>query len=301
MTLQANVNASGDDLPPTEMIYYTYEGNFQLDCDAEILACQFIDDDEKPECENEGEKEVRLSLNRTVLHAQGGGQPTDTGKIRVCSASGDEKTEIFITKVLLDRATNVATHTGTLNIETSKTFASPSSWIGEKAMVSVDANRRQILSECHTAGHVVDMAMAQCKTMMPPTKAYHFLDGPYVEYKGKIPNEERDILLKKLQNTFQELVEFDIATEITTVSRSDAEEICNNMTGGQDYFQLTKMFKEDENVRIVRVAGWPCPCGGTHVKSTGELKKRNWGITGFRCKKGVVRVKYGQDWEKEKK
>jgi len=136
---------------------------------------------------------------------------------------------------------------------------------------------------------------------MPPTKAYHFLDGPYVEYKGKIPVEDRGPLLEKLQKSFQELVETDIATEISNVSRSEAEEICNGMTGGEDdYFRLRDMFKEDETVRIVRVAGWPCPCGGTHVKSTGELNGRNWGITGFRCKKGVVRVKYGQDWNKTK-
>jgi Ser-tRNA(Ala) deacylase AlaX len=43
----------------------------------------------------------------------------------------------------------------------------------------------------------------------------------------------------------------------------------------------------------VTVAGWPCPCGGTHVKSTGNLKGRRWGITGLKCKKGLVRVKYG--------
>mmetsp|Transcript_18742 Transcript_18742/g.43198 ORF Transcript_18742/g.43198 Transcript_18742/m.43198 type:complete len:417 (-) Transcript_18742:35-1285(-) len=53
----------------------------------------------------------------------------------------------------------------------------------------------------------------------------------------------------------------------------------------------------EPSVRIVRVAGWPCPCGGTHARTTGELASRNWGITGFRSKKGVVRVRYGMNWD----
>jgi Ser-tRNA(Ala) deacylase AlaX len=201
-------------------------------------------------------------------------------------------------KFLAVVTTGVASHMG--KIDNSVAPSSVSSWIGERVKVSVDADRRQILSECHTAGHVVDMAMAHCEMMMPPTKAYHFLDGPYVEYKGKISAEDRGPLLEKLQKSFQELVETDIATEISNVPRSEAEAICNKMAGGEDHFKLRDTFGEDETVRIVRVAGWPCPCGGTHVKSTGELKGRNWGITGFRCKKGTVRVKYGQDWNKTK-
>jgi len=274
-------------VPPTEMLYYTYEGNFKLDCNAEILSCEFIDE----ECNGneKEEREVKLSLTRTVLHAQGGGQPTDTGSVQLlgCGDDGMEGNEITVTKVLLDRSTGVAWHMGT--IEKKFATSSLSSWIGEQVKVTVDAERRRILSECHTAGHVVDMAMVQCETMMNPTKAYHFLEGPYVEYKGKVAAEDKGPLLDKLQKSFQELVETDVATEIDNVSKSDAEEICKRMTGA---------FKEDETVRIVRVAGWPVPCAGTHVQSTGELKGRNWGITGLRCKKGAVRVKYGQDWNK---
>jgi len=46
------------------------------------------------------------------------------------------------------------------------------------------------------------------------------------------------------------------------------------------------------NIRVVTVAGWSSPCGGTHVKSTAELKERGWTITGIKSKKGAVRVKY---------
>ena len=141
--------------------------------------------------------------------------------------------------------------------------------------------------------HVVDSAMAKCDTLLPPTKGYHFLDGPYVEYKGSIPLDDRPALLKRLQAAFQELVEENIDTKIEVLSTDKAEEVCNRVA--ENYFNLKEF--GDETVRIVTVANWPCPCGGTHVKSTGDLKDRNWGITGIKSKKGVVRIKYGQNWD----
>jgi Ser-tRNA(Ala) deacylase AlaX len=168
--------------------------------------------------------------------------------------------------------------------------------VGVSVQVTVHAENRQILSECHTAGHVVDSAMAKCETLMPPTKGYHFLDGPYVEYKGSVPVDDRPALLEKLQTAFQELVQDDIDTQIQVLSKAAAEEVCNR--AAENYFNLNDF--GDETVRIVTVAGWPCPCGGTHVKSTGALKEREWGITGLRVKKGVFRVKYGQQWNKTK-
>lgn len=124
----------------------------------------------------------------------------------------------------------------------------------------------------------------------------HSLDGPCVEYKGNIPVDERAPLLKKLQSAYQELVEEDIPTEIQVVPKDKALELCSKLE--QDYFKLSEF--GDEPVRLVTVANWICPCGGTHVKSTGCLKQRNWGITGIKCKKGIVKVKYDQNWDNSK-
>jgi Ser-tRNA(Ala) deacylase AlaX len=272
--MTGSTNGTKTDLPATELIYYTYEGNFELECESKVLSCQFIDEEQKT---------VQLCLDMTVLHAQGGGQPTDLGRI---STTIDDNSKVNVTKVLLDRATGVATHTGTM--ESSSTIK-----VGDAVHVSVDAENRRILSECHTAGHVVDSAMAKCNTLLPPTKAYHYLEGPYVEYKGTIPAEDRPALLEKLQAAFQELVQDDIDTKIEVLSKENAEEVCNRVA--KNYFNLGEF--GDDTVRIVTVAGWPCPCGGTHVKSTGDLKDRKWGITGIKCKKGVVRVKYAPNWD----
>jgi Ser-tRNA(Ala) deacylase AlaX len=169
----------------TDMLYYSYEGNFLMECDAEITQCVFIEDDSSSNSNTADQepsaptttktKTIQLALNRTVLHAQGGGQPTDRGTIVVVAAgSGDGDTTtmmIQVSKILLDRETQVATHTGTIDAAT----ASIGIAVGDKVKVLVDQDNRLILSECHTAGHVVDAAMAKCGLLpgMETSKAYH--------------------------------------------------------------------------------------------------------------------------------
>ena len=298
-TTNSNDDTAVPLLPPTEMVYYTHEGNFQLSCEAVILSCELlVDENDKDEeaKEDEPSTQVKVILNRTVLHAQGGGQPSDCGILRLLVGEDDEdepRREIAITKVLLDRTTGVATHFGTIGNNDLELWVE-----GQRVQVLVDAHSRELHSECHTAGHVVHMAMHSADSQLqalPPVKAYHFLEGPYVEYKGKLAPEDKGPLLEKLQESFAKLLEGDAETEIQNVSRSEAEEICQD---DDNRYKIKDTFQEDETVRIVKVAGMSVPCGGTHIKSTGLLKQRNWGIVGFRCKKGVVRVKYGQDWNK---
>ena len=76
--------------------------------------------------------------------------------------------------------------------------------------------------------------MARCGKLMKPTKGYHFLDGPYVEYEGSIPLEERPQLLTDLKTAFQELVDQDIATNIQTLPEDQASEVCNRIAKNFD-------------------------------------------------------------------
>jgi Ser-tRNA(Ala) deacylase AlaX len=135
-----------------------------------------------------------------------------------------------------------------------------------------------------------DAAMVRTGTLLPPIKGFHFLDGPYVEYRGSVPAEDRTALLEQLKATFQELVTEDLETKIEFLPKDQADEVCNRVA--ENFFNMNDYI--DDTVRVVTVAGRPSPCGGTHIKSTGLLGKRNWGIIGLKCKKGVVRVKYGQ-------
>lgn len=268
-------STSGDgnsEIPATDLQHLTYEGNFELECNATVLGCRLV---KSPSEELSSRLEVQL--DKTSMHPQGGGQPSDVGLLR---ANDDSLLEVD--KVTIDRATGIVTHAGSIPVD-----ATPLE-VGTEVHVEVDSKNRRVLSECHTAGHVVDSAMARCGKMLPPTKGYHFLDGPYVEYKGVIPPEERPALLGELKSAFADLVEEDILTKIETLPKDEAEEVCNRLAQNFDLSDYG-----DESIRVVTVAGWPCPCGGTHVKSTSDLKERQWGIVGIKSKKGVVRVKYG--------
>jgi len=182
--------------------------------------------------------------------------------------------------VEIHRNSGTVTHHGKMN--TDLAFEP-----GSRVLVSVDEDRRRILSECHTAGHVVDAAMARCDQILPPLKGYHFLEGPYVEYKGSIPLEKRQTLLASLKTAFCEILEEDIPTVIATLPKDQAQAECNRLAQN---FDLTDY---EHDVRVVTIAGWSCPCGGTHVASTSLLKPNQWTVLGIKSKKNVVRIKYG--------
>lgn len=191
------------------MCFYVDQNTLSLPSDAQIMACQFIDNvgNDNETNDQNNDTTIEFSLNRTVLHAQGGGQPTDIGIVEIREDSNNEeevqsppKKTFEVTKVLLDRSTGVANHMGRIVVSedelegnnritntTSPTTIDVKGLVGRSVRVKVDMDQRQILSECHTAGHVVDSAMARCGRTLPPVKGYHFLDGPYVEYKGSIP------------------------------------------------------------------------------------------------------------------
>ena len=290
----------------TELIHLSYDGNFQLETDAKVILCKVIQSNQDEPLPSDDVNDtttlrVELQLDRTSMHPQGGGQPTDLGVIK-SNIENDGAYTANIDKVTIDRASGIATHSGSValssssdnNVATNELFPPNSS-----VKVTVDSANRQLLSECHTAGHVVDAAMARCDKLLPPTKGYHFLDGPYVEYKGSIDIKDREEFLSRLKEAYQQLINEDIHTQIQTLPVDEAEELCNRLAQNFNMKDFTSPSEEENpSVRVVTVSGWNCPCGGTHVKSTGVLKERGWGVKGLRCKKGVVRVRYGPS-EKE--
>ena len=51
----------------------------------------------------------------------------------------------------------------------------------------------------HSAGHLIDLAMAKVgRGDLVPTKCYHFMDGAYVEYEGAVASDDRQKLVENL-------------------------------------------------------------------------------------------------------
>ncbi|KAL9183092.1 hypothetical protein ACHAXT_004879 [Thalassiosira profunda] len=287
----------------TELVHLTYDGNFQLENDAKVVLCRVIDDGAAQNGDDEGRCiiPIELQLDATTMHPQGGGQPTDTGRIAAVIDGDGAGYEVTIKKVTIDRASGIVTHAGSISVPEGSSVDSDFFPANSGVKVSVDADNRLLLSECHTAGHVVDAAMARCDMLLPPTKGYHFLDGPYVEYKGAIDVKEREEFLGRLKVAYQELIDEDLPTNIQTLPVDEADALCNRLAQNFNVKDFTSPTDPNPSVRVVvTVAEWNCPCGGTHVKSTGALKERGWCVKGLRCKKGVVRVRYGPAEDKKK-
>lgn len=252
---------------PTERLYLSYEGNFLLECSATVVSCK-----------RDGDV-VRVAFDRSCFHPQGGGQPSDVGEI-VSERTGEA---LKVAKATYDFGTKVVSHAiaapaeGDVDVDVGDVFA-----------LRVDGETRDAFSRCHTAGHMVDSAMVRAGYSLPPNKGYHFLDGPYVEYKGTVPAEDRPALVASLRTHFAALKAEAIATTIVEMDKDEADERLNRVQKNFDFGVFT-----DPTVRIVGVAGFECPCGGTHLRNTSDVA--DYTVTGIKVKKGVVRVKYDRE------
>ena len=113
----------------------------------------------------------------------------------------------------------------------------------------------------------------------------------YTETPTNPTNEVVDLELMKtladeLTKVCRELIAGDIETKVAVVPVPKASELCGgkpiSLPPGHD----------GGDVRVVTVGGGVgCPCGGTHVKRTGEIGP-GFQVTKLKNKKGNMRVSY---------
>lgn len=223
-----------------------------------------------------------VTLDATIFHPQGGGQPSDVGRIIFCD--GDvifAVSKVVKSPISAERTANLIWHIGVFE----KGFASERT-IGTRVRQEIDRNVRMTSARVHSAGHLVDVGMKMCGVALRPGKGYHFSKGAYVEYLGKVDAKVKATLKERLQKACDKLVEADVKTTVHYVVPADTAKYCHNGSCG-DLSHLPSKKK----VRVVCVADTKgCPCGGTHVKSTGEIRKIT--ITKIKNKQGNTRVSY---------
>jgi Ser-tRNA(Ala) deacylase AlaX len=242
--------------PATKKTYF--DDSYQFTSTAKVLAVELAD------------AGLMVVLDATVFYAQGGGQPTDVGTIVADGAT-------FDVTMVKEQPGGFIAHFGA--------FSTGSFKAGATANLAIDSAARMINMRIHSAGHAIDVAMqAIGMGHLVPTKGYHFPAGPYVEYEGEVPLEERDTLAQKLTEKMAELVAADIPTTVKEISPKDVPKIYAG-TG----------FPADITVLRAAAIGsssddFLCPCGGTHVKSTKDLGVVT--ITKIKKKKTSVQIKY---------
>ncbi len=206
---------------------------------------------------------VTLTLDRTPIYPQGGGQPSDIGMIE-----GDGYTFAIRKAVLLD---GVVHHQGIV----LEGEPSPGS-----AHVKIDPERRSLHAALHSGGHLIMTAMFEL-TGMRAVKGYHFPEGPYVEFEGTLDEKTKGDLPDALQRRIDEMVASD---EEITVESTNAGELA------AEGVYMPAEIPADKPTRVVTTCGYRSPCGGTHVARTGKLAGLR--IRRIKSKKGRTRVAY---------
>lgn len=215
-----------------------------------------------------------LTTAATIFHAQGGGQPSDTGTIK----SGGS-TIFHVHQVRKPNGNGAILHMGIFSPSDSR-FAD-----GEETQQAIDVEKRLLHSRIHTAGHVIGLAInALVKEGKLPSdlvdgKASHYPGAAFVEFNGLIPGTAKQVL----QDKVDELVARDLGVQIHFWSEEKARSDC---TG------VLESFKGDEDgVRVVEIGNvGSYPCGGTHVLKLNECGRVV--VRGIKRQKGVSKVSY---------
>jgi Ser-tRNA(Ala) deacylase AlaX len=217
-----------------------------------------------------------LILDSTIFHPQGGGQPYDTGFIT--HSSGFK----FVVQDVRSKD-GIVYHYGIFYESELQEF-NTGDLVGIKVLLSVDEPRRRLNSRLHSAGHLLDVCTTNVGLgHLESGKAYHFPDGPYVEYRGTVPQNELQTKQKELELDANKLISSGAKVFAASVTYDEACKLC----GGY----LPDYIPEDSCPRIVTIGNNPgCPCGGTHVSDISEIISMK--VCQIRTKKGMTKVFY---------
>eukprot|EP00250_Pteridium_aquilinum_P011362 c20012_g1_i2 orf=46-813(+) len=221
---------------------------------------------------------LALTVDRTIFYPQGGGQPADHGWIQDIHQNLKFRVEDVRLKDGLVYHYGFYCNGQGVPEDTS-TFSK-----GQEVCLCVDKDRRDLNARLHSAGHLLDICMQNMGlTSLEPGKGHHFLDGPFVEYKGIIPSSELESIRQALEAEINRLVLLGGKVKATIASYEEASAMC----GGK----LPDYISKDDRPRIVCLGeNLGGPCGGTHVMDIsciGDVK-----VTQVRVKKGVTKVSY---------
>ena len=183
-------------------------------------------------------------LNRTVFYPEGGGQPGDTGELIKLDGS---------TVPILN---TIKTSNGILHITNS--YLSED-FVKEKIQITLDWERRLKHMKMHTALHILCSQVEGAVTggSVGAQKSRLDFDMP-----GEKPNKE------ELEEKMMDVINSNYPLSLSWISEAELEmkpELVRTMSVKPPIGTgKIRMIRIGENIDFQ-------PCGGTHVKSTGEI------------------------------
>lgn len=210
--------------------------------------CLFRDDSYLTECDARvvGITDQGIVLDRTVFYATSGGQPADLGSLRLASGEASAVTDVRFTDP------------GKTEIIHMLAPGASAPGVGDPVVAALDWDKRYARMRMHTALHLLSAVLP-----------YPVTGGSVGDAEGRLDFDIPDAGLDK-EAISDRLAEM-IATDAAVTSRwiSD-EELAANPALVKTMSVKPPM--GTGRVRLIEIAGLDLqPCGGTHVRRTGEI------------------------------
>ena len=192
--------------------------------------------------------DVEIVLNRTPFYAEGGGQLADGGRITLASGA---VVEIF----------DVQSPVKGLSIHRGRVLTGEIS-LGESAHAAIDIERRNAISRAHTATHMVHKAFRE---ILGETATQAGSENSPGRFRFDFPStgSVSEMVLSEVEGRVNSLLLNNLQVSAEVMSQDAAKKIGAMALFGEKY---------GDQVRVVSVGDWARElCGGTHVRSSGEL------------------------------
>ncbi len=196
----------------------------------------------------EGESVWQIALDRTAFYPTSGGQPFDAGQLRAVSPGG-ATLEIAVESVEEDEEGQVWHYV-------RKPLAA-----GTKVEGHIDWQRRFDHMQQHTGQHLLSAVFLG--ELNAATVSFHLGEtlstidlagGPFARHS-----------LERVEDLCNEIIAEDRSVSVRTVPRAEAESM---LSAGN----LRKLPERSGDIRLIEIEGVDRnACGGTHVRSTGQI------------------------------
>lgn len=195
-----------------------------------------------------------IMLNETIFHPHGGGQLSDKGTIN---------------KLTVDYVHKEKLHETDLNlVEILHCFEKPIDFkAGQVVEMEVDPDNRYLNSLWHTAAHFIDYIIVKNYPHLVGHSGQCYPNQAFMKFTSENPEgpypaekEVKEVVARHFQKLVKEKPTLEIVRE--------------------------------NNIRKLKIADHPIPCGGTHIHSVEELGNLEVSSAKFEKKEGKYRVSF---------
>ena len=268
-------------LGKTEALYQKDDSKLTAEVTvAAVIPFAELDDGLKPLFKDAPPDAHVVVTDRTIFYAQGGGQPADTGSMKL---GGDSDDGLAFQVTGVRRApSGPILHLGTFSGQSDSSSASAFK-AGDKVFQAVDAATRELHSKIHDAGHIISMSIRQLSASIGDVselKAQHYPGAAFVEFRGLIEGKHK----ADIEAAACDMVRSNLPITVRWWTPEELRQHCWAVPENLD-------LAEGELARAVEMEGAGAyACGGTHMRTTGEIGDIQ--IRKITRQKGISKVSY---------